>query len=63
MQTTIEQAVRHLKNGGLIIMMDDDIRENEGDLVGLGSKMTPQNVNFMVTKARSLLCTPVSKNC
>lgn len=62
METTIEQAVRHLKNGGLIIMMDDDSRENEGDLIGLGSKMTPQNVNFMITKARGLLCTPVSKD-
>ena len=62
MQTTIEQAVRHLKNGGLVVMMDDDNRENEGDLIGLGSKMTPENVNFMVTKARGLLCAPISNS-
>lgn len=61
MKETIEQAVRHLKNGGVIVMLDDESRENEGDLVGLGSKMTPENVNFMVTKARGLLCTPVSQ--
>ncbi|GAB2024042.1 hypothetical protein OfM1_01120 [Lactovum odontotermitis] len=62
MKTTIEEAVRHLKNGGLAVVSDDENRENEGDLIGLGTKMTPENVNFMVTQARGLLCVPVSKD-
>ncbi|MDN6900203.1 3,4-dihydroxy-2-butanone-4-phosphate synthase [Oenococcus sicerae] len=58
--STIEQAVQQLKDGGLIIIADNEGRENEGDLLGVGSKMTPENVNFMITHARGLLCTPIS---
>lgn len=61
MNTTIEQAVRHMKNGGLVVLLDNDNRENEGDLVGLGAKMSPENVNFMVSKAHGLLCAPVTR--
>lgn len=60
MKTTIEQAVRHLQNGGLVVLTDNESRENEGDLVGIGSSMTPQNINFMVTHAHGLLCAPVA---
>ncbi|EHN58770.1 3,4-dihydroxy-2-butanone-4-phosphate synthase [Oenococcus kitaharae] len=58
--STIDEAVKQLKAGGLIIISDDERRENEGDLLGIGSQMTPQNVNFMITQARGLLCTPIS---
>jgi 3,4-dihydroxy-2-butanone 4-phosphate synthase len=62
MKATIEEVVRHLKNGGLAVVSDDENRENEGDLIGLGTKMSPENVNFMITQARGLLCVPVSKD-
>lgn len=58
----VEEIVKYMKTGGLIILVDDEDRENEGDLVGIGAKMSPENVNFMVTHARGLLCTPVGEN-
>lgn len=62
MKATIEVAIRFLKNGGLAVVSDDENRENEGDLIGLGTKMSPENVNFMITQARGLSCVPVSKD-
>lgn len=60
-KATIEEAVMHMKNGGLAVVLDDEDRENEGDLIGLGTKMSPENVNFMITEARGLLCAPISR--
>lgn len=57
----IENAIQWMKNGGLVIVADDEDRESEGDMIGLGSKVTPENINFMTKHARGLLCTPVSK--
>jgi 3,4-dihydroxy 2-butanone 4-phosphate synthase/GTP cyclohydrolase II len=57
----IQSAIQWMKNGGLVIVADDEDRESEGDMIGLGSKVTPENVNFMTKYARGLLCTPVSK--
>lgn len=57
----IEQALRTLKNGGLIMIADDDSREAEGDLMGLGQLVSAENVNFMVQHARGLLCVPMAK--
>lgn len=57
----IQDAIQWMKNGGLVIVADDEDRESEGDMIGLGSKVTPENVNFMTKHARGLLCTPVSK--
>lgn len=57
----IQNAIEWMKNGGLVIVADDEDRESEGDMIGLGSKVTPENVNFMTKYARGLLCTPVSK--
>lgn len=59
--STIEDALTRLNNGGLIIVSDDEDRENEGDLVGLGATITPESVNFIITHARGLLCAPISK--
>lgn len=56
----IQTALTHLKNGGLIIVTDDEDREAEGDLLGIASKVTPEAVNFMTKHARGLLCAPMS---
>lgn len=57
----IQNAIQWMKQGGLVIVADDENRESEGDMIGLGSKVTPENVNFIIKHARGLLCTPVSK--
>ena len=55
---TIPEALRHIKNGKLLIVVDDPDRENEGDLVCAASKVTPELINFMVTHGRGLVCFP-----
>ena len=55
----IEEGLEDLKQGKLLIVVDDEKRENEGDLVMPAEMVTPEAVNFMVTHARGLLCTPV----
>lgn len=57
----IERAVERLRRGGLIILVDDDDREAEGDLVGLADLVTAENINFMTKYARGLICAPISK--
>ncbi|TDE75302.1 MULTISPECIES: GTP cyclohydrolase II [Streptococcus] len=57
----VEKALADLKAGKLIVVVDDDDREAEGDLVGLAELVTPENVNFMTAHARGLICAPVSK--
>lgn len=56
----IKTAIEHLKKGKLIIVVDDDTREAEGDLVGIANVVTPEAVNFMTRFARGLICTPMS---
>lgn len=56
----IESAVRDLKKGRLIIVTDDEDRENEGDLVAAAEFATPKIINFMASEGRGLICTPVS---
>ncbi|MGE0644649.1 MAG: bifunctional 3,4-dihydroxy-2-butanone-4-phosphate synthase/GTP cyclohydrolase II [Nitrospira sp.] len=53
---TIENAIRDIKKGKCIILVDDEDRENEGDLVVAAEKVTPQIINFMATHARGLIC-------
>ncbi|BAM47005.1 bifunctional 3,4-dihydroxy-2-butanone-4-phosphate synthase/GTP cyclohydrolase II [Amphibacillus xylanus] len=57
----IEKAIEDLKQGKLIIVVDDDNREAEGDLVGLASLATAETVNFMTKHARGLICAPISE--
>ncbi|MFG5485190.1 GTP cyclohydrolase II [Enterococcus faecalis] len=57
----IQEAIKFLRKGKLIVVADDDDREAEGDLVGVANLVSPESVNFMVTFARGLICTPVSK--
>lgn len=54
---TIPEAIADLKAGKMIILVDDEDRENEGDLVQIAEKVTPESVNFMAKYARGLICT------
>lgn len=56
---TIEQAIEEIKNGKVIIVVDDEDRENEGDLICAAECITPEIVNFMATHARGLICAPL----
>ena len=58
---TIEEAVEDLRNGKLIIVVDDQDRENEGDFIAAAEKITPEMVNFMVTEGRGLICVPITE--
>lgn len=53
---SIENAVRNIKKGRFVILVDDEDRENEGDLVIAAEKVTPQSINFMAKHARGLIC-------
>jgi 3,4-dihydroxy 2-butanone 4-phosphate synthase/GTP cyclohydrolase II len=56
---TIEQAIADIRAGKLVIVADDEGRENEGDLIGAAEKVTPAMVNFMATHGRGLICVPL----
>ena len=57
---TIEQAIKDIKAGRIVIVVDDEDRENEGDLVMAAEAVTSEAVNFMVTKGRGLVCVPMT---
>jgi 3,4-dihydroxy 2-butanone 4-phosphate synthase / GTP cyclohydrolase II len=57
---TIDAAIETLRKGQMIIVVDDEDRENEGDLIASTQNITPETVNFMITEARGLLCAPMS---
>jgi 3,4-dihydroxy 2-butanone 4-phosphate synthase/GTP cyclohydrolase II len=57
---TIENALRDLREGKVIIVVDDEDRENEGDFVALADKATPDAINFMITEGRGLVCVPIT---
>lgn len=57
---TIEEAIEAFRNGEFVIVVDDEDRENEGDLIIAAEKVTPEHVNFMVTNARGELCAPLT---
>ena len=57
---TIEQAIEEVKAGRHLIIVDDEDRENEGDLVIAAERATPEAVNFMVTHGRGLVCVPMT---
>ena len=57
---TIEEAVEDFKKGEFVIVVDDEDRENEGDLICAAEKITPEMVNFMLKNARGVLCAPVT---
>lgn len=57
--SSIENAIKEIKNGKMVIVIDDPGRENEGDLIIAAEKVTPEAVNFMVRHARGLVCMPM----
>ncbi len=58
--STIQEAIEDVKNGKIIVVVDDEDRENEGDLLMAADHVTPEAINFMATYGRGLICMPVS---
>ena len=58
---TIDEALQELKNGKLILVVDDEDRENEGDFICAAEFATTQNINFMATHGKGLICMPMSR--
>src|SRR5437867_6955262 len=58
--TAVEQAIADIRAGKLVIVADDERRENEGDLVGAAETVTADMINFMATYARGLICMPLT---
>ncbi|MFD1360771.1 bifunctional 3,4-dihydroxy-2-butanone-4-phosphate synthase/GTP cyclohydrolase II [Lentibacillus salinarum] len=59
---TIDEAINDLKTGKPVIVVDDEDRENEGDLVALSEKATPDVINFMITYGKGLVCTSITQD-
>ena len=57
---TIEEAIKDFKEGKFVIVVDDEDRENEGDLIMAAEMITPEKVNFMLKNARGVLCAPIT---
>jgi 3,4-dihydroxy 2-butanone 4-phosphate synthase/GTP cyclohydrolase II len=58
---TIEEAIEDIRNGKVIIVVDDEDRENEGDFIAAAELVTPEMINFMVTHGRGLVCVPITE--
>src|ERR1700710_1990102 len=64
MLDSIESAIEDIRNGKLVIVVDDEDRENEGDFITAAQNVTPEIINFMSTYGRGLICAPLSeKRC
>ncbi|MBE7629612.1 3,4-dihydroxy-2-butanone-4-phosphate synthase [Tenacibaculum piscium] len=59
---SIEEAIQDIKDGKVIIVVDDEDRENEGDFLAAADKVTREMINFMATHGRGLICTPLTEN-
>ncbi len=59
--SSIEEIVAEIRHGRMVIIVDDEDRENEGDLVCAAAKITPDIINFMATHGRGLICAPISQ--
>jgi 3,4-dihydroxy 2-butanone 4-phosphate synthase / GTP cyclohydrolase II len=59
---TIEEAIEDIRQGKIIIVVDDEDRENEGDFLAAAEKVTPEMINFMATHGRGLICTPLTES-
>jgi 3,4-dihydroxy 2-butanone 4-phosphate synthase / GTP cyclohydrolase II len=59
---TIEEAIEDIKNGKVIVVVDDEDRENEGDFVCAAESVTPEIINFMATHGRGLICAPLNED-
>ncbi|MFS0863491.1 bifunctional 3,4-dihydroxy-2-butanone-4-phosphate synthase/GTP cyclohydrolase II [Fredinandcohnia sp. 179-A 10B2 NHS] len=58
---SVEEAIEDLMNGKVVIVCDDEDRENEGDFIALADRATPEVINFMITHGRGLVCVPVTE--
>ena len=59
---TIEEAIQDIKAGKVIIVVDDEDRENEGDFLAAAELVTPEMINFMATHGRGLICAPLTEH-
>ncbi|MEO0253956.1 MAG: bifunctional 3,4-dihydroxy-2-butanone-4-phosphate synthase/GTP cyclohydrolase II [candidate division WOR-3 bacterium] len=59
--STIEEALEDIRKGKIVIVVDDEDRENEGDMIVAAEKVTPEHINFMATHARGLICLSLTK--
>jgi len=59
---TIEEAIEDIRQGKIIIVVDDEDRENEGDFLAAAEKVTPEMINFMATHGKGLICTPLTES-
>lgn len=59
---TIEEAIEDVKNGKVVIVVDDESRENEGDFIAAAEKVTPEMINFMAKYGRGLICAPLTED-
>lgn len=59
---TIEEAIEDIRQGKVIIVVDDENRENEGDFLAAAEKVTPEMINFMATHGRGLICAPLTEH-
>jgi 3,4-dihydroxy-2-butanone 4-phosphate synthase len=57
---SIEEAIEDIKKGKIVIVVDDEDRENEGDFIAAAECATPEMINFMATHGRGLICTPLT---
>ena len=59
---TVEEVIEDFRQGKVVIVVDDEDRENEGDFIVAAEKITPEIVNFMLHNGRGVLCTPLSED-
>ena len=59
---TIEEAIEDIRQGKVIIVVDDENRENEGDFLAAAEMVTPEMINFMATHGRGLICAPLTEH-
>ncbi|NVK23593.1 MAG: 3,4-dihydroxy-2-butanone-4-phosphate synthase [Gammaproteobacteria bacterium] len=59
---TPEEIIEDIRHGKMVILMDDEDRENEGDLIMAADMLTPEHINFMVTYAKGLVCLPMTED-
>ena len=62
MISDIETIIESFGKGEMIILIDDEDRENEGDLVVAADHLSPEHINFMIKEGRGLVCAPISKD-
>ena len=60
--SSIEETIKQFSKGKMIIVVDDENRENEGDFIIAADKVKPDDINFMIKEGKGLLCVPITKD-